>query len=870
MAKQLRELQDVNEPREAVDAASLATVYLLDVGPQEYGDALLCLFKDRTVLIDGAHPGNWKESDGHPAIQEQLADILHQPAGEIHVDLLMISHAHDDHIGCLPKIVAEGWLTADWALVPDPDLGWGRADDADAHRDDHLDAGSRQLVNALREEPRSPSLTDAELREFLLDADLEEPYRDMLNTLKTRGTKVRRFGRDSHADLVQAFSDIGLEILGPREPHLAVCAENVLQGRNDAIGFVQDRGRPDAATSPVEAYRALMRENLDNVDVKRYGHFVNLQSHVACFTVGDKRFFFAGDMQFSAPGTNNEIIKAEIERLKRALAERAPYAFFKLCHHGSSNGFSSALLDDLGTTRYIGICAGSGSGAHPAAEILTLLKNNASRPLTWARTDHNGQCKFQYTASKTTATVTKEHGDLNDPVPNKKRDAATSETLTVPAPPPPGLTPMPEQRLETPMEARVERRDDDRTVEVIAKLPHTRTRVTITIDIAPQPMSGNDLGPRNVRRDQEPSGLPASFALASGVQNLLVVTNRARLGQNIGAGVADGVIAALRGGGATVVDDLPQNADAQTTAQPVQAELRRHPQYKGVLLLGGYDVVPSQILDSLSPSLRRRVGTTGDPDNFIVWNDEVYGDIDNDLLPELPVSRIPDAHSSYVVLGALGAHGAGATSTTGIRNVARPFADAVYQRISRNGSILSQSQPREFNESGFKLQGDHVYIMLHGDYTDGSRFWGEETPNDLEAVNLSNIPDRTSSVIFTGCCWGALTVDRPAGRLKREQVLVPKRPESSIALTFLKNGAQAFVGCTGAHYSPQEPPYQYFGGPMHAAFWQNILVGKPPAAALFEAKREYMRGMPHGQTTPSSEAIEFKIWRQYACLGLGW
>jgi beta-lactamase superfamily II metal-dependent hydrolase len=843
----------VSPAEDGMDAAGTATVYLLDVGPQEYGDALLCLFKNRTVLIDGAHPGNWKPASGHPAIQQQLASILGQPEDDLHVDLLIISHAHDDHIGSLPKLVAEGWLKADWALLPDPDLGWGRTADADSHPDAELDARSRQLVVALREEPRSPRSTDAELEEFLSDADVEQPYRKMIATLVKRKTKVRRFGRDTHTDLVKEFDDIGLEILGPRKPHLVVCAENILQARDAAIGLVQDRLRRDAAISPVEAYRALMRDSLDGIDVARHGNFVNLQSIVTCFTVGKRKFFFAGDMQFHAPGTTDETITKEVQRLRAELASRAPYAFFKLCHHGSPNAFDKEMLDSLDTTRYIGICAGSGSEVHPHKDILKLLKQNEGKPLTWARTDHNGQCRFNYTAAK--ATVTIDHGERNDAVPNKKRDEIGGEVIP---PPPPPSPPVP-----LPVETRVERWEDNRTVEVNAKIPHTRTRVIITVDVDPQPGGGND-----PRAAAQPRSLPASFAPAGGVQNLLVATNRDRLGANIGPDVAAGVIAALRARGAMVLDDLPQNADARTTAAPVQAEIRRN-RYKGVVLLGGYDVVPSQILDSLSPSLRRRVGATGDPDNFIVWNDEVYGDVDDDLLPELPVSRIPDGHSPDVVLGALGTAGARGSSAHGVRNVARPFAGKVFERLS--SSAMVASAPQEFNAPpGFKLNGDRVYIMLHGDYSDGSRFWGEETPNELEAINLANIPDQTPAVVFTGCCWGALTVDRPAGRLNRGQQLVAKRPESSIALTFLKNGAHAFIGCTGAHYSPQEPPYEYFGGPMHSAFWQNLLGGASPAAALFEAKRQYMRGMPHGQTTPSSQAVEFKIWRQYTCLGLGW
>src|SRR5689334_3588089 len=98
-----------------------------------------------------------------------------------------------------------------------------------------------------------------------------------------------------------------------------------------------------------------------------------------------------------------------------------------------------------------------------------------------------------------------------------------------------------------------------------------------------------------------------------------------------------------------------------------------------------------------------------------------------------------------------------------MRNVCSPFVVGVYVRIDAGRKMLT-SEPTEFDAAGLVAGGDHVYVMLHGDYTDGSRYWGEQTPNDREARNIRNVPKRSPAVVFTGCCWGALTVDRPAGR----------------------------------------------------------------------------------------------------------
>ena len=115
-----------------------------------------------------------------------------------------------------------------------------------------------------------------------------------------------------------------------------------------------------------------------------------------------------------------------------------------------------------------------------------------------------------------------------------------------------------------------------------------------------------------------------------------------------------------------------------------------------------------------------------------------------------------------------------------------------------------------------------------------------------------------------------MTTDTPAGLVQPGRPFGMKSPDSSIALAALARGALAFIGCTGAHYSPVESPYQYFGGPMHQAFWRHYRSGTPPAKALLDAKIDYLAAMPHGRDSDVQTAIEFKILRQYTCLGLGW
>lgn len=327
--------------------------------------------------------------------------------------------------------------------------------------------------------------------------------------------------------------------------------------------------------------------------------------------------------------------------------------------------------------------------------------------------------------------------------------------------------------------------------------------------------------------------------------------------------------------GATLID-VPASA---VEVDQVKAILKKQltKATRGIIIVGGYDIIPATQLDTIDDELRDKLVADGDDDidddNFIVWSDDAYGDTDGDWLPELPVSRIPDGKSAELVMNALNAPRHDPRLKFGIRNLARPFAIDIYDSIPS-----SAVSPLEVSEkcapggiAANRAQGS-VYYMLHGVDHDATRFWGERIGGRMfEAIDINNIPASTpGTVIFSGCCWGALTVLPPASRKTPAITLRPRTPEQSIALAYLKAGALAFLGCTGTHYSPSQPPYDYFGKPMHDAFWKEVAKGKTPAQALFEAKKSYAVKMPHGLTRNFSQAVELKILRQFTCLGLGW
>jgi Metallo-beta-lactamase superfamily len=207
----------------ADDAPTPTRIHFLDVGRREYGDCALLELSGRSVLIDGAHPGDQVASAGHPSIPEQLRTLLGVSADPVEVDLLVVTHAHQDHIGCLPFLVEHDLLSAKWALVADPGLGWGRAAGQPDVRPETEQAA--RLVAALREEPRTQASDDADLAQFLVDAaSLESQYTAMLAKLVEAGANVVRYGRDDAKKLLAAFKSAGLAILGPSEDQLLACA----------------------------------------------------------------------------------------------------------------------------------------------------------------------------------------------------------------------------------------------------------------------------------------------------------------------------------------------------------------------------------------------------------------------------------------------------------------------------------------------------------------------------------------------------------------------------------------------------------------------------------------------------------------------
>lgn len=867
--------------RALADAPQRLSVHLLDVGRRKYGDCILCRLGDVTVLIDGSHPGDESRSGGYDSIPFQIGQLLGQ-SRPYKIDLLIVTHTHSDHVGCLPVLIDRNVLDVRWALLADPDLGFGRATD-DPRDMSVLPEAVRRLAAALREESHADD-SDEDLERFLADADATEAdYDRMIETLRGRGTRVvlYRGPNEDVRQIEEEFRSIGLRVLGPTEEQLLVCAARIDESMQDFIDSLQDTFARDAASDELGFYRELAgqaaMDALADDGSGRDGAAVNDQSMVVRLKIGSRNLLFTGDMQFVSPGVTG--LSEMVRDLRGKVFAEGPYDFVKISHHGSSNAFNEADLRGYGA-EYLGITTGVASSQHPSRRVLRVLGD--AENITWARTDRNGLVSFLFGPNG--VEVQHRRGDLNTEEFNgdavePSRPAGPVSAVAV-------------SRQES---------GEGKTVEVHAQIPHVRTRVTITVDVDPDPdrASPAPLQPETSqpRSQQAPSPRPgpASKPLDSlaplgiapdrSVQSLLFVTSAEALAANIGPSETRHLLRALRDAGAAVLDGLtPQPRQSSDVAPRVRAELERT-RSRGVVLLGGYDVIPPQRLDTLPADLREEIERTPDRgndryDDFIVWSDEVYGSLDDEGLADVPVSRIPDGRSWQLVYTALQApRAAFPRQRGGLFNINRPFAREIFDSLPGDGEFQSSEPAKHDQVPRLDLAADRLYLMLHGSQNDASRFWGETDVqpkgDEVETMNLANLSSHAGAVVFSGCCWGALCADTLASEAQAGAPLGARTPENSLALSFLRAGAVAFIGCTGAHYSPARAPYRTAGGPMHAAFWRHLAAeGLPPAEALFEARNSYLAGSlaedAFRRTSVRNRAIGFKTLRQFTCLGLGW
>jgi beta-lactamase superfamily II metal-dependent hydrolase len=859
-----------NRPQDPSDeGAAPISVHFLDMGEDKYGDCILVRSGARGILVDGGHPRDLTGQADTPSIPEQLESIFGHPP-PFDLTLVVVTHGHNDHIGCLPEMIEQGIVRPDFALISDPSHCFPPGARDSAMLSDDLDADAaasvRRALAGLAEEDHS-DLPERELELFLdRAAKLGTRYRAMIERLEKQGVPVIRWGIsdiETLHPLYAALEGTGFDVLAPSIPHLELCRDQIVTYATDARDSLQDAvaqlGRSDSSPARLAAqlYRGAAADSADplpQLDRKGQGSALNCQSIMLAFGEAGSRVLLTGDMQFAEPEVTG--IDEHMRDLLRQVVEAGPYRCVKLPHHSSYNGITPELWERLGKPPLLVHSGGSNDPSHPEPSMLSAFQG-VDDEISFLRTDRNGLISIDL--SVTTDPVRISRGEIDDYSANRRR--RREEDVG--------------RRKAEPARATVVERPPARAAAAVNPGPPQDSRIEVVVvrrPLDPERKIGRaTIEVRRSGRAEAPHPAPApagdpAFQLGGGrrLPRLLFVTPRRGLARKIGKVEADRAITLIEQS-ATLLD-----IDGKDPFSAVRAKLGEGG-FSGIVLVGGYDILEAQRVNVLDEELAEELDPDDlsfDPDDFIVWSDDAWGDLNGDGMADLPVSRIPDGRSADLVLAALTADGIAPEGAFGIRNAERPFADRIYRLIDEN-PVLKCVPTRVSELAAGASSKRQVYFMLHGDDRDAARFWGDDRPNRrvVEAINVGALPTSGLDVVFAGCCWGALTVLQRANRPDSE--IAPRSPEESMALACLRAGARAFVGCTGVHYSPG-PQGGFFGAPMHEAFWRELNGGKAPAEALFAARTDYLADMPHGRTDPREIAIERKIYKQFTCLGLGW
>jgi len=274
-----------------------------------------------------------------------------------------------------------------------------------------------------------------------------------------------------------------------------------------------------------------------------------------------------------------------------------------------------------------------------------------------------------------------------------------------------------------------------------------------------------------------------------------------------------------------------------------------------ILIVGGPGVVPFAVVDNPVFESCKNSGTKAEDcdDRDIVYTDDVYADFDGDIIPDVPLARLPDGQDLALILGQLrrdprldleGAYTLGHHNREG---EAQSIANMI-------GDSPDWSAPDDHNDvNSDDLEVQLLYFILHGSNRNTSTWWGED-PNKPRPTPMPSGPTRYEST--TALTVNEATTDDEVGILLSNACYGAyldgnQTPGNSLALRFLKDNAQAFVGFTTMTYSCLR--YESFEGNVelvwtttcnnplfNSLFMQRVVDGEEPLMAYFNTKNDFL------------------------------
>jgi len=246
--------------------------------------------------------------------------------------------------------------------------------------------------------------------------------------------------------------------------------------------------------------------------------------------------------------------------------------------------------------------------------------------------------------------------------------------------------------------------------------------------------------------------------------------------------------------------------------------------------------------DSIIPFFRVK-NPTNDQDKKII-TDAPYASRDNDfLIPQTSFGRISDSAEKDVefltqIIEQARKHYNGSEGNKEsfgyTASVWKKASKSVYSVVGdvKNLKISPPLDAKKLKKNWFKKK--YLYFNLHGSNQTpnwyGQRAQGDEPDFPLYPIALTpeKIPSLKGSCVYTEACYGAWIFD--------------KSKEESLALTFLSQGAIAFVGSTAIAYGPPAPPSTEADLLGHY-FLKNVKMGIPFGIALRNAKVDFAKTM---------------------------